>query len=229
MKSEDRNPKTEGNPKAEIRKVLVCFALKEEARPFQQRGGERDDIKIILVGMGKRNAERAIRDALEQERPQLVLTCGSAGGLRPALTIGTVVFDADAETGLEPALLAAGAQRARFHCSDRVATTAAEKRALWQSTRADAVEMESEVIRAVCREQNIPSATVRAILDTAEEDLPLDFNQLMTPKQEMSYAKLALVLLKSPGRIGALRRLQQNSEAAARGLAQVLVAVLNEC
>ncbi|MEI7937671.1 MAG: hypothetical protein WCK27_13360 [Verrucomicrobiota bacterium] len=229
MKSEDRNPKTEGNPKTEIRKVLVCFALKEEARPFQQRGGERDDIKIILVGMGKRNAERAIRDALEQERPQLVLTCGSAGGLRPALTIGTVVFDADAETGLEPALLAAGAQRARFHCSDRVATTAAEKRALWQSTRADAVEMESEVIRAVCREQNIPSATVRAILDTAEEDLPLDFNQLMTPKQEMSYAKLALVLLKSPGRIGALRRLQQNSEAAARGLAQVLVAVLNEC
>ena len=159
----------------------------------------------------------------------MVLTCGSAGGLRPALTIGTVVFDADAETGLEPALLAAGAQRARFHCSDRVATTAAEKRALWQSTRADAVEMESEVIRAVCREQNIPSATVRAILDTAEEDLPLDFNQLMTPKQEMSYAKLALVLLKSPGRIGALRRLQQNSEAAARGLAQVLVAVLNEC
>jgi len=229
VKSEDRNPKTEGNPKTEIRKVLVCFALKEEARPFQQRGGERDDIKIILVGMGKRNAERAIRDALEQERPQLVLTCGSAGGLRPALTIGTVVFDADAETGLEPALLAAGAQRARFHCSDRVATTAAEKRALWQSTRADAVEMESEVIRAVCREQNIPSATVRAILDTAEEDLPLDFNQLMTPKQEMSYAKLALVLLKSPGRIGALRRLQQNSEAAARGLAQVLVAVLNEC
>jgi hypothetical protein len=81
----------------------------------------------------------------------------------------------------------------------------------------------------VCREQNIPSATVRAILDTAEEDLPLDFNQLMTPQQEMSYAKLALALLKSPGRIGALRRLQLNSEAAAGGLAQVLIAVLNEC
>ncbi|MCX6914380.1 MAG: hypothetical protein NT167_15210 [Verrucomicrobia bacterium] len=225
MKSEDRNPKTEGNPKTEIRKVLVCFALKEEARPFQQRGGERDDIKIILVGMGKRNAERAIRDALEQERPQLVLTCGSAGGLRPALTIGTVVFDADAETGLEPALLAAGAQRARFHCSDRVATTAAEKRALWQSTRADAVEMESEVIRAVCREQNIPSATVRAILDTAEEDLPLDFNQLMTPKQEMSYAKLALVLVKSPGKVGALLRLQKHTQAAARRLAEVLARI----
>ena len=225
MKSEGRNPRPEGNPKAEIRKVLVCFALKEESRPFQQWAEGRDDLKIILVGMGKRNAERAIRDALEQERPQLVLTCGSAGGLLPELTIGTVVFDADAETGLEPALLAAGAQRARFHCSDRVATTAAEKRALWQSTRADAVEMESEVIRAVCREQNIPSATVRAILDTAEEDLPLDFNQLMTPKQEMSYAKLALVLLKSPGKVGALLRLQKHTQAAARRLAEVLARI----
>jgi adenosylhomocysteine nucleosidase len=225
VKSEGRNPRPEGNPKAEIRTVLVCFALKEEAQPFQKWAGGRDDIRIILVGMGRRNAERAIRDALAKERPQLVLTCGSAGGLRPELTIGTVVFDADAETGLEPALLAAGAQRARFHCSDRVAATTAEKRALRQSTGADAVEMESEVIRAVCRELNIPSATVRAILDTAEQALPLDFNQLMTPEQEMSYAKLALALLKSPGKVGALLRLQKQSQAAARRLADVLARI----
>jgi adenosylhomocysteine nucleosidase len=225
VKSEGRNPKAEGNPKHEARKVLVCFALKEEARPFQRWAGGRDDIKIILVGMGKRNAERVIRGTLEQEQPRLVLTCGSAGGLRPELTIGTVVFDADAETDLEPALLAAGAQRARFHCSDRVAATAAEKRALRQSTGADAVEMESAVIRAVCREQNTPSATVRVILDTAHEDLPLDFNQLMTPEQELSYAKLALALVKSPGKVAALLRLQKHTQAAARRLAEVLASI----
>jgi nucleoside phosphorylase len=225
VKSEGRNPRPEGNPKAEIRKVFVCFALKEEARPFQRRAGGRDDIKIILVGMGKRNAARAIRAALAQERPQLVLTCGSAGGLRPELTIGTVVFEADAETGLEAALLAAGAQRARFRCSDRVAATAAEKRALRQSTGADAVEMESAVIRAVCREQNIPSATVRVILDTAQEDLPLDFNLLLTAEQKMSYRKLTLALVKSPGKVAALLRLQKHSQAAARRLAEVLASI----
>jgi adenosylhomocysteine nucleosidase len=222
VKSEARSPKAERNPKGEVRKVLVCFAVKEEARAFQKLVGERGDLKVILVGMGRRNAERAIRAALAKERPQLVLTCGFAGGLRPELALGTVVFAADPETGLEPALLAAGAKPARFHCADKVAATAEKKRALWEATGADAVEMESQVICAVCREQGIPSATVRVILDTANEDLPLDFNQLMTANQTMDWSKLALALAKSPGKIGALLRLQKEGEAAAGKLAVVL-------
>jgi nucleoside phosphorylase len=225
VKSESRNPRPEGNPKTEIRKVLVCFALKEEARPFQQLVAGSNRLRVILVGMGKRNAERAIRAALAEDRPDLVLTCGLAGGLRPDLATGTVVFAADPETDLEPALLAAGARPARFYCAERVIITAAEKQALRVSTGADVVEMESEPIRAVCRQQKIPSATVRVIQDTAQEDLPLDFNQLMTAEQRMSYRKLALTLVKTPGKVGALLRLQRQSQAAAGRLAEVLVRI----
>ncbi len=224
MKSAGRNPQAEGNPKGEVRKVLVCFAVKEEARAFQKLAGERGNVQVILVGMGKRNAERAIRAALANGPPQLVLTCGFAGGLSPELAMGTVVFAADPESGLEPALLAAGAKPARFHCAERVAATAEQKRALREATGADAVEMESESIRAVCREQRIPSATVRVILDTANEDLPLDFNRLMTAGQKMSYGKLALALARSPGKVGALLKLQEQSKAAAEKLAEVLAA-----
>jgi len=222
VKSEGRKPRTEGNPKGEIRKVLVCFAVKEEARAFQKLAGERGNLKVILVGMGKRNAERAIRAALAEDRPELVLTCGFAGGLRPELAMGMVVFAADPEAGLEPALLAAGAKPASFHCADRVAATAEEKQGLRESTGADAVEMESQVICAISREQGIPSATVRVILDTANEDLPLDFNQLLTAELKMSYGKLALALAKSPGKVGALLRMQKEAEAAAEKLAEVL-------
>ena len=219
MKSEGRNPK------AEIRKVLVCFAVKEEARAFKKLAAKRGNLKVILVGMGKRNAERAIRAALAKERPQLVLTCGFAGGLRPDLVMGTVVFAADPETGLESALLAAGAKKAHFHCAEGVAATAEQKRALREATAADAVEMESRVICAVCREQRIPSATVRVILDTANEDLPLDFSQLMTADQKLSYGKLAVALAKSPGKVGGLLRLQKQTRAAAGSLAEILARV----
>jgi adenosylhomocysteine nucleosidase len=204
----------------------VCFAVKEEVGAFQRLVADRSAVKVILLGMGTRNAEQAIRVALMEQRPQLVLTCGFAGGLRPDLAMGTVVFSADPETGLEPALLAAGAKPAHFHCSEQVAATAEAKRALRESTGADAVEMESRIIHAVCRQQNIPCATVRVILDTAQEDLPLYFNQLMTPRQKLSYGKLALALAGSPRKVGALLRLQKQTQAAAGKLTDVLLRII---
>jgi nucleoside phosphorylase len=206
--------------------TLVCFAVKEEANPFKERAVALAQVETLLTGMGPRNAEQAIKAAITARRPGLVLSCGFTGGLRPELVSGAVVFGADRESGLEPALLAAGARPGKFHFVSKVATTADEKRALWETTGADAVEMESEIICAVCREQKIPSAIVRVILDTAGEDLPLDFNRLMNDKQQMDYGKLALALLKSPGKVGSLLRLQKQSQAAAEKLAQVLAEVL---
>ncbi len=206
--------------------TLVCFAVKEEARSLNELAASRPDVKTLLTGIGPRNAEQSIRAAITARKPALVLSCGFAGGLRPGLASGAVVFSTDRESGLEPALLAAGAQPAKFHFVPKVATTAEEKRALWNATSADAVEMESQVICKVCREQKIPSAIVRVILDTAEEDLPLDFNRLMNNRQEMDYGKLAVALVKSPGKIGSLLRLQKQSQAAAEKLAQVLAEAL---
>ena len=54
-----------------------------------------------------------------------------------------------------------------------------------RETGADAVEMESEVIRAMSVGKRASSASPCAsISDAAHEDLPLDFNALMTPETE---------------------------------------------
>ena len=219
---------------------VVCFAVKEEAAAFRKTSAAAR-VDILLTGMGKANAAQSIRAALAANRPSLVLTCGFAGGLNPQLVTGDVVVEisrsrgdeAQTEKELETPhvvsyekLISAGAREGKFHCADKVAVTAEEKWALWQTTGADAVEMESEIIREICREQKIPSATVRVILDTAGEDLPLDFNALMTPDLQMDFGKLALSILKSPGKIGALMRLQKQSRAAARKLAEVLEALV---
>lgn len=205
---------------------LVCFAVKEEANAFRRAARGQPDIEVVLTGMGARNAERALRDTLAHTRPGLVLSAGFAGGLRRDLSSGSVVFSAAGQPELEKQLRAAGAQVVKFHCAARVATTAGEKRVLREQTGADAVEMESEAIQAICSERGIPSATVRVILDTADENLPLDFNELMTSDKKLDGRKLAIALMKAPQKIGVLLRLQKQSAAAAKRLGAVLAQVL---
>jgi nucleoside phosphorylase len=202
--------------------TLVCFAVKEEARHFKRLVYGCPFTRILMTGMGKRNALRTVGQAFVQHRPQCVITAGFAGGLISELPHGTVVFSADEGMALEPALREAGARPAHFYCADRVITTAAQKRELHLRTGAEIVEMESRFIRELCREQKIPAATVRVVLDIASEDLVLDFNELMTADQKLAAGKLALALLRSPLKIGAMIRLQKQSVAAAKRLGEVL-------
>ena len=227
--------------------VLVCFALKEEATPFRKIAAGKPGVFTLIVGIGRQNAEKSVRSFLASCSPGLVLACGFAGGLNPDLELGEVVFEfpsrssrgneAQAEIGnqLEPpdvgcyeTLMAAGAKPAKFFCADRIATTVAEKKKLRDETGADAVEMESAVIHAVCAERGIPCVTVRVISDTAHEDLPLDFNELAKADKSLDFGKLFLAIAKSPGKIGALMALQKKTRFAAEKLANVLGRVVSE-
>src|SRR5580704_9229860 len=131
--------------------TLVCFAVKEEARFFSPPR----NCEAFVTGMGRKNALEGIREGLSETNPALVITAGFAGGLNPDLKVGAVVFDEDTGVGLETRLQECSAVRGKFHCSRRVATTAAEKQELWKTTGADAVEMESSVIRTICHQQGI--------------------------------------------------------------------------
>lgn len=204
---------------------LICFALKEEAAPFRKMAAgmaASAQPDILIVGIGRQNAEQAIRKFLASNSPELVLTCGFAGGLNPDLKLGDVVFEFPQPSTCNLQLAICGAKPAKFFCADRIATTVAEKKALREQTGADAVEMESAAIHAVCRERGIPCVTVRVISDTAHEDLPLDFNALARPDKNLDFGKLAWAIAKSPGKIGALLELQQKTRFAAGELAKVL-------
>ena len=216
-------------------KVFVLFAVNEEARPFfdpallRPRGASVwAPVRILVTGMGAANAEREFLVALAgaHRPPEFVLTCGFAGGLAPHLSTGTVVFEADPNFPLSDRLRAAGAKNARFHCARRVIISVAEKAELYRTTGADAVEMESEIIRRLARERGIPSATVRVISDAASETLPLDFNALMTPEMELDFARLIGCLVRSPGKIPELIRFGGRTKRASARLAGVLAAAL---
>jgi adenosylhomocysteine nucleosidase len=207
--------------------LLVCFALKEEAAPFRKIAAGKSAISILVTGMGHRNATRAVGDFLRQNSPQQVFTSGFAGGLNPDLKLGEVVFETpEPKSAIPERLLAAGAKPVEFFCVDRIAISGPEKRKLRADTAADAVEMESGVIHAICRERGIPCATVRVILDTANEDLPLDFNALFNADLSLNYRKLAWAIAKSPGKVGSFLRFRKRCRFAASQLAVVLSHVL---
>lgn len=198
--------------------ILVTFAVKEEMKFFPGGPG----IRRYITGMGRDNAEQAIATAVEEIRPKLVLTCGFAGGLNPVLKSNEVLFHADAGTPLCDTLQRAGATPVSFFCARRVAITSEEKQRLWRGTGLDAVEMESESIRDFCRERDIPSATIRVVSDTALEDLPLDFNTLMSPTQKINYSKLTWALVRAPFKLAELLAFQQKTVDAAKALGAFL-------
>lgn len=208
--------------------TLVCFAVAQEAKPFQRLFQGRHDVCVLRTGMGARNAAQALRDVLAHEKPARVFSCGFAGALNPTLRIGDVVFQTNDEN-VEAQLLRTGAKPASFFSAERVVVTAVEKSALRTATNADAVEMESAAIQSACVDAGVPCAIVRAISDLADEDLPLDFNALLTADQRLNPVKLAIEILKSPRRTPALMRLGRNSAFAAEQLARVLQQVICDC
>ena len=202
--------------------ILVTFAVKEEMKFFPGGNG----IRRYITGMGRDNAENAIAAALEQIHPKMVLTCGFAGGLNPVLKSNEIVFSAEDGSPLYDTLKQAGGTPVTFFCARRVAITSEEKQRLWRGMGSDAVEMESESIRDYCRERDIPSATVRVISDTALEDLPLDFNTLLSPAQKIHYGKLTWALVRAPFKLAELLAFQQKTVDAAKSLGEFLTKVL---
>lgn len=222
---------------------LVMFAVVQEATPFVRAaaaaghavrreepcvataarqwsvGGHR----VVASGMGATRAVAAARAAMELEEPDWVLTCGFAGGLDPGLRLGYVVHDVDPWFPAGFPEGEAGARPGRFQCSARVAVTRGEKERLRNETGADAVEMESGAIRDLCRARGVPSATVRVVSDEAGEDLPLDFNALMTEAHELHPGRMAWALARDPRKVVELIRFQRRVARASSSLAGFLV------
>lgn len=208
-------------------RYLVCFAFEEEARAFRQRAFNDSSCHLLITGMGAARARQSM-NILASIHPQLVLTCGFAGGLNPQLRLGEVVYNTDGDADLENKLARAGARPGRFLHVDRVICKSHDKLSLWRSTQADAVDMESRVIREAARASGIPSVTLRAISDVAGEDLPLDFNFCLHPNGKPRWPRLGAALLRQPSLIPRLIQMRKGFHLAATRLAAVLGSLVEE-
>jgi nucleoside phosphorylase len=206
--------------------IIVSFAVPEESRPFEKRLPQHTPIRVVHTGIGPAKARETFSFLVEPSRPALLISSGFAGALDPALVHGDIVFDCHTTPHLERILTAIGGRECIFAGVEQVATSSAEKAALRQATGANVVEMESVVLTGLCRDAGIPCATVRVISDVADEDLPLDFNRVISPNGRPIARALLAELAQNPARLSSLFRFRRRIRQASVRLADALQALL---
>jgi adenosylhomocysteine nucleosidase len=179
-------------------------------------------------GPGPRLAERAAGVAVERGRPRALASIGLCGALAPELAPASIFVAGEvlaADGGTWPASLPAEAPPAakgRAISIDRVAVSAREKSELRRSGAA-VVEMEAAAVARTASGRGVPFYCIRAVSDTASEDLPLDFNIYRDAEGRFSRARIAAAVLLRPRRIPSLLRFDRNCREAARRLGDYLV------
>jgi adenosylhomocysteine nucleosidase len=122
------------------------------------------EFALAHLGIGSDAAGRAMAALLTHEAWWMVFAAGFAGGLDPKLGLGDVVMEELAD-GKTPRIV-----------SRPLPVEAPEDKArLRAETGAEAVDMETETVRAACRGAGVPVLAIRAISDPAMAALPVPF------------------------------------------------------
>lgn len=197
------------------------------------------EVGVVLTGVGPKPAARKISSLLRGEVDSFgcCISSGLAGGLRPEYKIGQIlaaraVLFGDIESdrggavtkGSEALISFAeelgAAVAERFVTEGRVITRAEEKKAMGDI--ADAVEMESFEILRAARDVAIPALAIRGISDVADQDLPLDLNDVFTEDGQLSIPRVMAQVAQRPQAMPSLMRLAQDSKRAATELCRFL-------
>jgi len=224
----------------------VTFALDWEFKPwlrlrsFQPAPGRQgvfrtrlaaSEVSVILTGVGPLNSARAMRTAME-ESPDICIASGLAGGLKQDHRPGDVLVaraacsEADGEAfksdeRLVGAAVECGARAVnQFISAGRVVRTAKQKSEL--SASADAVDMESFAIMKEMNRLGVPCAAVRSVADSAEVDVPCDFERALDESGRIRVLRVLGQVVCDPRQAWPLARLGARSSRAASSLARYL-------
>jgi nucleoside phosphorylase len=189
------------------------------------------EICAALTGIGCHNARRVVRPLFEFS-PAVCVCSGLAGGLKSEHRSQQVLVAKEIRRDGSPRAIKSheklvalavdcGAKPVNLiHTSERILHTAAEKQRM--GADADAVDMESFVVVQEASARGIPAVAIRAVADTMERDLPLDFHQLVGEQGDIKFSRVLGGLARNPRRAGALARFGFESLRAATSLARFL-------
>lgn len=184
------------------------------AGSFRASVGRLDGTEVIVActGDGRENAARGVQALLERYPVGRLIVIGIAGGLSPSLRVGSLLVAREVveNGGSVPAPDAGWLQRARrdtgatpavFVSTPNVLCTLREKADAYSSLPGGgvaAVDLETATYARAASLRGIPYLALRAISDTAEEALPMDFNALRDPAGSVDIRRVTLRALTRP-------------------------------
>jgi len=188
-------------------------------------------VRAVLTGMGRDHALRAAQKFLA-EKPEICVSSGLAGALRDGYRPGDIVAARLVSEVGEPVAVAShrellstavdcGARRIeRLTTSRTLVTRTEQKRQL--GNQAEAVEMESYTILAEAARHGVPGIAIRAVSDTADFDLPFDFERATDGRGQIRVVGILSQVLRRPSGLPGLLKLARDCRLASRRLADFL-------
>jgi len=188
-------------------------------------------VRVILTGMGQDHALEAARRFLV-EKPEICISTGLAGALRAEYRPGDLVAARLVSEVGEPVAVAShrellstavdcGARQIERLATSRTLVARAEQRRQL-GKHAEAVDMESYTILAEAARHGVPAVAIRAVSDTADFDLPYDFERARDMRGQIRVASVVSQVLRRPGGLPRLMRLTRDCSFASRRLADFL-------
>jgi hypothetical protein len=199
--------------------ILIFTAVRAETRAIQKalRGSA---CRVHTVGIGAKHLPSIdkVEDALA------IIMCGLAGGLDPTLAIGQIVLDDP--SGIVPMTILI--RRGKIHTSKQIISSPAQKAELFQKTGAMAVDMEQSIVRDFAAGLGIPVIGLRAISDTADQILDPAVLHMVDDLGRVRPGKVATTLIRRPGLIPYLRKLNENTNIALDELAKAVRLIVEQ-
>jgi adenosylhomocysteine nucleosidase len=209
--------------------------------------------RVVRTGDGGVRAERAGREAIAAFRPAAVIGAGVAGGLSEELAPGEIVVSvrvldaAEEAPPPDPALVARALELPGLRAGTlltvvRPALSVSQKAALLARAEAASpagtaeaathgaagtasVDMESAAWARACAAAGVPYVILRAISDTADEDLPRYLALCMDKEGGIRRAAVARGAVLHPSAVPALLRMRRRVGDCCRSLGAAVAAL----
>ncbi len=185
---------------------------------------------VVANGPGPKLAGEAVEIAKGRQDLSGLVSTGFCGALDPALkpsdifiatdVLGSSILSRDREGvgAFFPAVTSQHPHQTGTLLSiDHVAVRAAEKSELRQ-TGASAIEMEAAGVAAKAKEYNLAFYCIRVVTDTADENMPLDFNTMRDANGRFSRSKILTAAFRNPAVFPKLLKLNKRCKDASYAL-----------